>query len=95
MVEESLQVNPSHIRTFIRKSDNDTFKAPVVSLADACILRGDKDQEKFAKSELSRELRYLNVTAFKDPISHLFGWRVGKVARRIGNAVTGVVNMVL
>lgn len=70
----------------------ESIQTPAISLEEACVLRRGKEQEAFARSELNRELRYLNTSAFNDPISHILGWRFGKVARRIGNAVNGVAS---
>lgn len=71
----------------------ESLQAPVMPLSEACVLRRTKENENIARSELNRELRYLNTTAFNDPISHVLGWRVGKVAGRIGNTLRGIVNM--
>jgi protoporphyrin/coproporphyrin ferrochelatase len=72
----------------------ESLQAPAVHLSEASVLRRGKDQEEIARSELNRELRYLNTSAFNDPISHVLGWRFGKVVGRIGGAVKGIVNMV-
>ena len=69
------------------------YQAPVIPVGDASILRHRKVQEEAARKELKRELRYLDTSAFTDPVSHLLGWRVGKVVGRFKNAVFGIVNM--
>lgn len=71
----------------------ETIDAPKVSLLESSVLRHQKAQEADATKELMRELRYLNTSAFKDPISHLLGWRVGKVAGRVTGAAVQLANM--
>ena len=67
--------------------------APRMSLRDTCILRQNKNQEGVAYGELNKELRYLNTSAFNDPISHIFGWRVGKVTGRLTGKIRELSNM--
>jgi hypothetical protein len=67
----------------------------VLRVGEASVLRHKKGQEEAARKELYREMRYLNTSAFNDPISHVLGWRVGKVTGRVKDAVVGIANMLL